>query len=128
MIDLDECGIFVETSNRARGKQCVGVRVKEPSPYSKSEKWSLSLAICGEDGDENQPSRRWSDLWTEGGTTVDKMLDFLQHVLDDVGPATPESACCFTMDDLNSHKHPALDLHIMRLMDPLHVFLIRYNA
>ena len=37
MIDLDECGLFVETANRKRGKSYVGFRVREPGPYSKSE-------------------------------------------------------------------------------------------
>lgn len=108
MIDLDECGIFVETANRTRGKEYVGVRVKEPGPYSKTEKWSLLLAICGEDETVNQPSRRWSMLWAEGGTMVDRMIEFIQLILNDIGHATPGNIFCFTMDNLNSHHHPAV--------------------
>ena len=38
MIDLDECGVFVESVNRKDGKSFRSVRVNEPGPYSKSEK------------------------------------------------------------------------------------------
>ena len=108
MIDLDECGIFVETADRKHGKAYVGVRVKEPGPYSKTEKWNLLLAICGEDGNANNPSRRWRMTWTQGGTTIDKMVDFILQILNDIGVATPGNVYCFTMDNLNSHKHPAV--------------------
>ena len=106
MIDLDECGIFVETCNRNNGKQYVGIRFNEPGPYSKSEKWNLLMAICGEDGRApNNPSRRWTDIWVEGGTTVEKMMDFVRTILDDIGPAAPGNWYCFTMDNLNSHRN-----------------------
>ena len=106
MIDLDECGIFVETANRKHGKAYVGVRVKEPGPYSKSEKWNLLLAICGENGQIGAPSRRWRKLWLDGGTTNDKMIAFIREILDDIGPALPgHRRMCFTMDNLNSHHN-----------------------
>jgi len=108
MIDLDECGIFVEMANRTRGREYVGIRVKEPGPYSKTEKGSLLLAICGEDGSANQSSKRWSMLWAEGGTTVERMIEFIQFILNDIGHATPGNIFCFTMDNLNSHHHPAV--------------------
>ena len=51
-IDLDEAGIFVETANRKTGKAYIGIRVREEGPYNHSEKWNLTMAICGdEDGD-----------------------------------------------------------------------------
>ena len=105
MIDLDECGIFVETANRKHGKAYLGHRVKEPGPYSKSEKWNLLLAICGEDGIIGAPSQRWKMTWLDGGTTVDKMLQFIQEILQDIGHATPNNIYCFTMDNLNSHTN-----------------------
>ena len=105
IIDLDECGLFVETANRPHGKSSIGFRVREEGPYSKSEKWTLMLAICGEDGTMNEPSRRWADVWTEGGTTIARMLDFMQHLLDAIGPATHDNFYVFTMDNLNSHKN-----------------------
>ena len=105
IIDLDECGIFVQTSNRNHGKSYEGIRVNEPGPYSKGEKWNLLMAICGEEGDIGNPSRRWTELWLEGGTTVHRMMDFVHQILEDIGPATEENFYVFTMDNLNSHTN-----------------------
>ena len=66
------------------------------------------LAICGEDGNDGQPSRRWRTVWNDGGTTIDKMLEFLQEVLDEVGHANENGVHVFTMDNLNSHRNEAV--------------------
>ena len=105
MIDLDECGIFMETANRKHGKSYVGLRVNEPGPYSKTEKWNLLMAVCGEEGQYGAPSRRWTRLWLEGGTTVEVKYEFFYEILEDIGVATPENWFCFTMDNLNAHKN-----------------------
>ena len=106
IIDLDECGVFLEThANRTHGKSFIVLRVREEGVYSKSEKWNLLLAVCGEDGTEENSSRRWADIWLEGGTTVDKMLDFVQNILDDIGFADEDNFFVFTMDNLNYHKN-----------------------
>ena len=62
------------------------------------------LAICGEDGTMDQPSRRWADVWTEGGTTITRMLNFMRHLLEAIGPATNENFYVFTMDNLTPIK------------------------
>ena len=106
MIDLDECGLFLETANRKYGKSYVGLQINEPGPYAKSEKWNLLMAVCGEEGVVGAPSRQWTKFWTVlGGTTVNKMYEFIQEILNDIGPATPGSWHCFTMDNLNAHKN-----------------------
>ena len=106
VIDLDECGVFLEThANRSQGKSYIGLRVREEGVYSKSEKWNLLLAVCGENGTANQAARRWADIWLEGGTTVDKMLEFVQNILDDIGYAHEENFFVFTMDNLNAHRN-----------------------
>ena len=108
IIDLDECGIFLETANRKFGKAYSGLRVRDEGPYSKTEKWNLLLAICGEDSVDGVDARRWADLWLVGGTTINKMLEFIHSILNDIGPATPENFYVFTMDNLNSHKNIAV--------------------
>lgn len=108
MIDLDECGIFVESANRKHGKSYIGCRVKEPGPYSKSEKWNLLLAISGERAVPGRPSPRWRKIWLDGGTTVDKMIEFITEILTDLGPATPNNRRCFTMDNLTAHHNHAV--------------------
>ena len=109
VIDLDECGIFLETTaNRKYGKAYSGLRVRDEGPYSKTEKWNLLLAICGEDGMNGGDTRRWADIWIEGGTTVGKMMEFIHTILQDVGHATEDNFIVFTMDNLNSHKNTAV--------------------
>ena len=106
VIDLDECGVFLEThANRSIGKSYIGLRVREEGVYSKSEKWNLLLAVCGEDGTAEHAARRWADIWLEGGTTVDKMLEFVDNILEDIGHANEENFFVFPMDNLNSHKN-----------------------
>ena len=68
----------------------------------------MNLAICGEDGDDENPSRRWSHTWVDGGTTVARMLAFVQQILDDIGPANHGNFFVFTMDNLNAHKNQAV--------------------
>ncbi|KAL7490443.1 LOW QUALITY PROTEIN: hypothetical protein ACHAWT_000143, partial [Skeletonema menzelii] len=43
LIDLDECGLFVETADKKIGKAFVGNRVRQEGNYQKSEKWTLLL-------------------------------------------------------------------------------------
>lgn len=108
IIDLDECGIFVDIVNRSRGKAFVGVRVRDFGPYEKSDKLNFICAVCGEDGNAQNQSRRWADSWLAGGTTNDRMVDFVQMILDDIGPANGNNFYVFTMDNLNSHKCAAV--------------------
>ena len=63
IIDLDECGVFVETTaSRKYGKSYNGFRVRETGAYSKGEKWNCLLAVSGEDGTEEQNSRRCAEM------------------------------------------------------------------
>jgi hypothetical protein len=43
LIDLDKCGLFVETAHKSIGKAFVGNRVQQEGNHSKSEKWTLLL-------------------------------------------------------------------------------------
>jgi hypothetical protein len=96
LIDLDECGLFVETADRSIGKAFVGKRVKQEGNYQKSEKWTLLLAIAG-----SAAAERWGDMWLEGGTTGNRMITFIQRVLDDIGPGNHARRRCFIMDNLS---------------------------
>ena len=72
------------------------------------DKVTLLHAICGESGTEENPSRRWRNLWLDGGTTIERFLDFIEEIIQDIGPGTPERRYCFTMDNLNTHHNPAV--------------------
>ena len=108
MIDCDEAGVFLETSDRGNGKAHKTVRVISRGPYSKTEKWNLMMGISGEEGGVENPSRRWRTLWLRGGTTIERVLEFVNVVLEDIGHATPERRYCFTMDNLAAHKNAAV--------------------
>ena len=49
IIDLDECGVFIETVNRGSGKSYIGCRCREPGPYGHSERFNVLMAIAAED-------------------------------------------------------------------------------
>ena len=100
MIDIDECGVFVESADRKIGKVYVGKRVNQNGPNKKGQKWTLLFAISGDPA-----SNRWKDMWLEGGTTGDRMIGFITNILEDIGPGTPERRRCFTIYNLQSHHN-----------------------
>jgi hypothetical protein len=115
MIDLDECGIYVDDCSRRHGKAPPSIRVGEAGQYSREgEKCNLLLAICGDQGTVQQPSHRWQNIWLEGGTTVERMIAFVQdEILNSLGPGVPGRRYCITMDNLAAHKNLALQAMIV---------------
>jgi hypothetical protein len=95
LIDLDECGIEMSTADRKIGKAYIGKRVNQTGLYSKSEKWNLLLAISG---DPN--GNRWQEMWTGEGTTGERMIGFIQTIVNQIGNGTPARRRCFIMDNL----------------------------
>ena len=69
----------------------------------------MLLAICGDES-INDTCPRWSKLWTNGGTTGLRFLEFIEEINADLDVRYPGRSFVFTMDNLNSHKHP-LVLH-----------------
>ena len=94
-LDLDECGVELSTAERGIGKAYVGKRVKQAGLYSKSDKYNLLLAISGDPA-----GHRWRDIWTGEGTTGDRMIEFIETIINDLGPGTPARRYCFIMDNL----------------------------
>eukprot|EP00545_Synedropsis_sp_CCMP1620_P011708 CAMPEP_0119007346 /NCGR_PEP_ID=MMETSP1176-20130426/2950_1 /TAXON_ID=265551 /ORGANISM="Synedropsis recta cf, Strain CCMP1620" /LENGTH=368 /DNA_ID=CAMNT_0006959473 /DNA_START=77 /DNA_END=1183 /DNA_ORIENTATION=+ len=102
-IDIDECGLYIETAARHIGKAAVGVRVREPGPYGHSEKYTLLMAISDRPG----PHDRFVQMDTRPGTTVTTFYEFMRDMIHDLGPGwLPGNRRCFTMDNLLAHKHP----------------------
>ena len=102
-IDIDEAGIFVETSNRKSGKQYIGVRVREEGPYNHTQKYTLTMAIEGDPSGD-----RWFDLEQKSGTTIADFYSFVERILDSIGDGTPERRRLFTMDNLLAHRHTTI--------------------
>ena len=95
LIDLDECGLFVETAGKSIGKAFLGKRVRQEGNYQKSEKWTLLLAVAG-----SAASERWEMMWNDGGTTGDKMIEFFIMVLDSIPHGNHQRRRCFILDNL----------------------------
>ena len=105
IIDLDEAALFVESSNRGRGKAHLCRRVRKVGPYGHSEKLNILCAVCGEDSQPGLPARRWVDTWSQGGTTIVRFLAFIRRIIQGIGPGTPNNFYVFTMDNLISHRN-----------------------
>eukprot|EP00567_Pseudictyota_dubia_P014059 CAMPEP_0197436338 /NCGR_PEP_ID=MMETSP1175-20131217/3810_1 /TAXON_ID=1003142 /ORGANISM="Triceratium dubium, Strain CCMP147" /LENGTH=382 /DNA_ID=CAMNT_0042965605 /DNA_START=300 /DNA_END=1448 /DNA_ORIENTATION=- len=103
IIDLDECGVFLESANRNFGKAAFCRRVREVGPYGHSQKLNIMMAISGESG--NPSASRWIEMWNSGGTTITRMVAFIQKILQDIGPGMPGHRRVFTMDNLAAHSN-----------------------
>ena len=91
LIDMDVCGIELSTTNRTIGKSLIGYCVTQTGPYSKTTKYNLLLAISG---DSTYP-HLWCDIWTGEVTTGQRMIAFIQQIIDDIGFGTPAPAILF---------------------------------
>ena len=61
------------------------------------------MAIAGD-----LEGERWVDFEKRGGASAYDFLQFILRILDDIGPGTSARRRCFTMDNLVTHKHPAV--------------------
>ena len=100
LIDLDESGFEMASADRKIGKSYIGKRARQAGLYSRTEKWTLLLAISGDPNGD-----RWLDYWTGEGTDALRMIEFVRYVIADIGPGTAQRRRCFTMDNLSSHHN-----------------------
>ena len=102
MIDADECGIWLEKSNRSMGKAFSGVRVREPGPYGHAEKWTLIMAIdCS--------GRRWIRFAKCAGTTIEIFEQFVTGIVNSLpSPANGGPMRTFLWDNLSAHLNAAV--------------------
>lgn len=107
LIDIDESGIFLETADMKIGKALFGRRVKEIGNYGHGKRINFLFAIAG-----SQQAERWMELWDQGGLDLVRFLAFIQRILNDIGPGTPQRRWCFTMDNCSTHRS-ALVTHLI---------------
>jgi hypothetical protein len=99
-IDLDEADAFVETENLKWGKCAIRMHCREAGPYGHSKKTTFAMAIA------SGPCRsRWRKLSLRPGTDLQFFIDFIQEILNDIGPGTAQHRRCFLMDNLSTHRH-----------------------
>ena len=97
LIDLDECSVFVETTDTHMCKAYIGNQVRQAGSYQKPDKWNLLLVISA--------AERWAEMLLEGSTTSLKTVAFVLIILADMGPGTPLRHRCFIVDTLYSHHN-----------------------
>ena len=96
LIDTDECGVELSSANRTIGKSLVGLQVTQTGPYSKTTEFNLLLATSGDSTFPHQ----WRGIWTGEGTTGQRMIAFIQQIINDIEMGTSARRYCFIMDSL----------------------------
>jgi hypothetical protein len=115
LIDFDETGIFLDTTNRKYGNSHVTIRIRKPGHYTKSPKLTVIAAV--EPGDPNLPAdtdgsvenpRRWFVISDDPGTTQEMFADFVDHVLTDLENSQlyVDQERILLWDNLASHLTP----------------------
>jgi hypothetical protein len=103
MIDIDECCLNLQSTNREWGKVVREVRCDATGHYKRGEgKISLLHAIGG---DDNAPIS-FHKQYTEGGTDLWRFYCFIEEFIEYLNQHFPGRSFCFTMDNLNVHKNP----------------------
>jgi len=120
IIDIDEAGFFLEHSDRKFGKTISSLCCSQNGVYGHGEKVNLLLAICG----DNVGRMRWHEQWMEGGTTIERFYDFIDHIIDDLDQNHPGRSFVFTMDNLSAHKNP---LVMNRILMAGHRYVFRVS-
>jgi hypothetical protein len=65
---------------------------------------SLIMAISGDRNNVYSFHRQY----TEGGTDLHRFSGFMRELTDDLAHNFPERSFCFTMDNINIHKHASI--------------------
>ena len=88
--------------------------------YNRDAGVNLMMAVST----DSNYGMEWHDHWLsdEGGTNLYRLLEFYERILDQLDVDHPGRSFCFTMDNLNVHKHPAF-LHL--LVNRGHRYLFR---
>jgi hypothetical protein len=104
IIDVDEAGFKIESTNPSFGKTVSWSRCYLEGEYNRDRKVNCLMGISA---DRNY-NMEWHDVWPqeEGGTDVYRILVFFQRVIARLALDHPGRSFCFTMDNLNSHKNP----------------------
>jgi transposase len=99
MIDIDECGIYLQTAKRTNGKAYLNVRVRDEGPYGHDVKYTLIAAVAAD-------GYRYMRFERKSGTTAIDFADFIAEVITQI-PLANVNRKLFLWDNLSAH-HSAL--------------------
>ena len=104
MIDIDEAGFKLESKDRKRGKVTKQKRANAQGKYKKGA-GSVNL-LMGVSGDELDPFE-YHNLYT-GSLNTWRFYCYMEDFIEWLDVNRPNQTFCFTMDNLNIHKHPII--------------------
>ena len=105
MIDIDEAGFRLNDKDRKRGKVTSQKRADARGMYKKGVKGTNLL--MGISGDAQDPFE-FHQMFSEGGTDLWRFFCFMEDFIEWLDLNRPNETFCFTMDNLNIHKHPLI--------------------
>jgi DDE superfamily endonuclease len=101
LIDIDECGIFLNSCNRSTGVAFSGVRVREEGPYGHDVKFTLIMAI-------DTSGFKHATFTQIVGTDAVTFYNFVLGILARLAQVVPFQPKMFMWDNLSSHLSPPL--------------------
>lgn len=105
ILDLDECGIMVETTNRNFGKVASILRCDDNGPFNRNAKLNLLLCVSA---DEDAPIT-FHETWVGEGTTLWRFYNYMLRLIEHLATFYPGRSFCFTMDNLNVHRNQLVE-------------------
>lgn len=105
VIDIDEAQFKLESQNRKFGQMPKQLRCDARGSYRKGAPGvSLLMGISGDDIDPFE----FHQSFTEGGTNLWRFYCYMDEFIKWLDVNRPGRSFCFTMDNLNIHKHPII--------------------
>jgi hypothetical protein len=105
VIDIDEAKFKLESADRGFAKVAREFRGNIKGQYTKGDPGTnLIMAISGS---ENNPYA-FHQQHNTGGTDLYRFYCFLRALIHDLANHFPNKSFCFTMDNLNIHRHPII--------------------
>ena len=105
MIDIDEAAFGLQAQDRKRGKVTKERRCDARGKFKKGAgRVSLLLGISGHQRNPFSFHKQFS----KGGTNQWRFYVFMREFIDWLDANRPGGSFCFTMDNLNIHKHPVI--------------------
>ena len=101
LINFDEMGLFLESTNWKYGKTLRGIWVDHEGQYNCGVKMNFLVAVSG----DNDDPMGWHELWSGEGTPVELFVEFTVRVLDGLDDRHPGRSFCFTIDNLVVHRN-----------------------